>query len=79
MDGERFCKTFFQAASSTRIQMHQLVMQPLQRSLSIDIVDHGIGVLQFSSDIGFMLFGQVIYDVAFLQSRALARQPQERG
>src|SRR6185437_11319174 len=39
MDGERFFKTFFQAASGTRIQVHQLVMQPLQRSLRIGIVD----------------------------------------
>lgn len=84
MDGERFFQTLFQAASGTRIQMHQLVMQVLQRPLRIGVVDHGIGVLQFSSDTGFMLFGQVIYDVAFLVNLAaldegrLTRVPTDR-
>ena len=66
MNGERLFETFLQAASCTRIQMHQFMMQALQRSFGVLIVGHRIGVLQFPSDIRFMVFRQVVQDVTFL-------------
>jgi hypothetical protein len=46
--------------------MHQFEMQQLERTLGIHIIGHGIGILQFRSNVSFMLFRQVVYDIAFL-------------
>ena len=66
VDGERFFHPFFQAARGARIQVHQLAMQTVQGTLGVGVVRHPVGVLQFPSDIGFVLVWQVIHDVAFL-------------
>src|SRR3954471_19147202 len=84
MDRERLFEAFLQTASRARVQMHQLEMQLFQRAFGIGIISHGRGVLPFPSEVGFILFRQVIDDVAFLvnltalEEGCLASGPADR-
>src|SRR6266852_7140810 len=66
VDGERFLQALFQAARGARIQVHQLAMQTVQRTLGVGVVRHRVGVLEFPFDVGFVFVRQVIHDTAFL-------------
>jgi hypothetical protein len=70
MHGQGFFKTFFQAAGRARIQMHQFVMQALQRALGVLVIGHCIGALQLPPNIRFVLLGQMIDDIALLMDLA---------
>ena len=76
---ERFLHAFLETSRRARIQVHELAMQLCERPLGRLIFLHRVGILQLPAHAGLVLLRQVIQHVAFLQSRALARWPQERG
>ena len=79
MDGECFFQSFCQTPRGTRVEMHQFVLQPIQRLFSSRIIFQRIRPIQFSGHSRLLFVSQVIQHIASLQSRAPARRPQERG
>ena len=79
MQGQGLFQSFFQAACCTGVDLLQFTLDLLQATFGLRVAQQIIGVRQLAVPLGLLLVGEVLTDVPPLQSRALARRPQERG